>query len=61
MAKIRNPEPPTFDVGFDGHARRQARLGLSMTAAERLTWLENKLAEMRLLLGKARRTQLSIK
>jgi len=43
-----------WDVGFDGHQRRQARLGLSMTPAERLAWLERKLAEIRALLGKAR-------
>ncbi len=42
-----------WDAGFDGHQRRQARLGLSMTPAERLAWLECKLAEMRELLGKA--------
>jgi hypothetical protein len=49
------PSEPQFDVGHDGHQRRQARLGLSMTPAARLAWLENKLAEMRRLLGKARR------
>ncbi len=49
------PEQPTFDVGHEGHQSRQARLGLAMTPAQRLSWLENKLAEMRRLLGKARR------
>jgi len=43
-----------FDRGFDGHQRRQARLGLSMTPAERLAWLDRKNAEMRRLLGRAR-------
>jgi hypothetical protein len=50
------PDQPwaKFDVGYEGHQRRQARLGLSMTARERLAWLENKTNEMRQLLGKAR-------
>jgi len=42
-----------WDAGYDAHQRRQARLGLSMTPAERLAWLERKLAEMRGLLGRA--------
>ncbi len=54
MPKTTKPEQPAFDVGYDGHSRRQVRLGLAMTPAERLVWLENKLAEMRRLLGKAR-------
>jgi hypothetical protein len=49
-----DPADRDFDAGYEGHQRRQARLGLSMTPAERLAWLENKLAEMRQLLGKAR-------
>jgi hypothetical protein len=44
-----------FDDGHAGHQRRQARLGLSMTPAERLAWLERKTAEMRGLLGRAHR------
>ena len=44
-----------FDAGYEGHLRRQARLGLSMTPAQRLAWLDRKSAEMRMLLGKARR------
>ena len=44
-----------FDVGYRRQQRRQARLGLTLTAAERLAWLEKKTAEMRRLLGKARR------
>ena len=55
-AKVESkPVQPTFDVGHAGHQRRQACLGLAMTPAQRLAWLENKLAEMRRLLGKARR------
>jgi len=32
------------------------RLGMAMTPAERLRWLEDTVAEMRKVLGKARRT-----
>jgi hypothetical protein len=42
-----------FDAGYDGHQRRQARLGLSLTPSERLQWLERKRAEMVALLGRA--------
>lgn len=44
-----------FDRGYEGHERRQARLGLSLTPAERLDWLVRKNEEMRALLGLARR------
>ena len=54
MARSDNLAEPGFDVGYEGHLRRQARLGLEMTPAQRLRWLEMKLAEMRALLGKAR-------
>jgi hypothetical protein len=54
MAKSTDTAESGFDIGYDGHQRRQARLGLAMTAAERLAWLERKLTEMRGLLGKAR-------
>jgi hypothetical protein len=54
MARSDNAVEPGFDIGYEGHLRRQARLGLEMTPAERLHWLEMKLAEMRGLLGKAR-------
>lgn len=50
-------ELPKFDKGYAEHQRRQIRLGLAMTPAERLKWLENKLAEMRQLLGSARRSR----
>jgi hypothetical protein len=43
-----------FDHGYDGHRDRQARIGLSMTPAERLRWLEETMEEMRRLLGRAR-------
>ena len=44
-----------FDRGFEGHRRRQARLGLSLSPAERLRWLEETMEELRGLLGRARR------
>jgi hypothetical protein len=43
-----------FDRGFEGHSRRQARLGLKLTPAERLRWLEQTMEEMRRLVGRAR-------
>lgn len=54
MADSSNPTKSGFDVGFEGHQRRQACLGLALTPAQRLTWLESKLREMRGLLGTAR-------
>lgn len=47
-------EGTCWDVGWDGHERRQARRGLELTPAARLRWLEETMAEMRALLGRAR-------
>ena len=47
-----------FDRGFEGHRRRQARLGLQLSPAERLRWLEETMDELRRLLGRARRGRL---
>ena len=47
-----------FDRGFEGHRRRQARLGLQLSPAERLRWLEETMDELRRLLGRARRARL---
>ena len=44
-----------FDRGFEGHRRRQVRLGLQLSPAERLRWLEQTMDEMRRILGRARR------
>lgn len=49
--------PDAFDASFEGTRRRQVLLGLSMTPAERLRWLENRMAELRHLLGKAAETR----
>ena len=48
-------ESAGFDRGFEGHARRQARLGLQLTPAERLHWLEQTMEELRCVVGLARR------
>ncbi|MFA5027294.1 MAG: hypothetical protein WC713_05415 [Candidatus Methylomirabilota bacterium] len=42
-----------FDRGFAGQRRRQARLGLALSPAERLRWLEQTMAELRPLQGRA--------
>jgi len=42
-----------FDRGYEGHARRQARLGLALTPAERLRWLEETMDALRRLQGRA--------
>jgi hypothetical protein len=46
--------PARFDRGFDGHWRRQVRLGLALTPAQRLRWLERTMEELRPLVGRAR-------
>jgi hypothetical protein len=47
-------ESPGFERGFDGHRRRQVRLGLALTPAQRLRWLEQTMEELRPLVGRAR-------
>ncbi|MFN0241830.1 MAG: hypothetical protein ACKVWV_02975 [Planctomycetota bacterium] len=55
MTEEKKPHPEgEFDDGWEGHRRRQARLGLSLTPAERLRWLEETMATMRRLQGRAR-------
>lgn len=43
-----------FDQGYEGHARRQACVGLRLTPAERLRWLERTMDELRRVVGRAR-------
>lgn len=43
-----------LDWGFEGHRRRQARLGLGLSPAQRLRWLEESMEEFRKLVGRAR-------
>jgi hypothetical protein len=52
--RIETKELAGFDRGFDGHWRRQARLGLSLSPAQRLRWLEQTMEELRPLVGRAR-------
>lgn len=58
MAKARQSTGPEegegFDRGFEGHNRRQARLGLALTPAERLRRLEETMDQLRTLAGRAR-------
>ncbi|HKY33921.1 MAG TPA: hypothetical protein VJV23_15430 [Candidatus Polarisedimenticolia bacterium] len=51
----REPPEQAWDRGWEGHRVRQARLGLRLTPAGRLRWLEQTVDEMRRLLGLARR------
>jgi hypothetical protein len=49
------PDPDrTWDRDHEEHRRRQARLGLKLTPAERLRWLETTMATMRGWVGRAR-------
>jgi len=52
-----DPEPTGGEGGFDrgwaGHARRQACCGLAMTPAQRLRWLEETMAALRRIQGRA--------
>ncbi|HWQ69284.1 MAG TPA: hypothetical protein VN494_04905 [Patescibacteria group bacterium] len=43
-----------LDWDFEGHRRRQAKLGLQLSPAERLRWLEESMEELRKLVGRAR-------
>ena len=54
MEKTPERQQPVFDVGYAGQQYRQSRIGLEMTPAQRLAWLERKKVEMQRLLGKAR-------
>lgn len=47
-------EAEGFDRGFEGHRQRQARLGLTLTPAERLRWLEETMDQLQPLVGRAR-------
>lgn len=43
-----------FPGGWDGHRRAQAGIGLGMTPAERLRWLQETLETLRRWQGRAR-------
>jgi hypothetical protein len=46
-----------FPRGFDGHRRAQARMGLRLTPAERLRWLDEAMDALRRWQGLARSRQ----
>lgn len=46
--------PQKLDWSFEEHLRRQARLGLGLSPAERLRWLEESMEGLRKLVGRAR-------
>lgn len=43
-----------YPRGFDGHRRAQAGMGLRMTPAQRLRWLEETMEALRRWQGRAR-------
>jgi len=43
-----------FSRGYDGHRRAQAMMGLRLTPAERLRWLEETMETLRRWQGRAR-------
>lgn len=43
----------SHDWTYEEHRRRQTRRGLEMTPAERLRWLEEAMAELRAIQGRA--------
>ena len=47
-----------FPRGYEGHRRAQARMGLGLTPAERLRWLEETVQALRQWQGLARRVSL---
>lgn len=51
-------DPGEITWDFEGTRRHHIRLGLQMTPAERLRWLEDTVEEMRLLQGLARKSRL---
>jgi hypothetical protein len=52
MASSDKKRDSDFDRGYEGHRRRQAALGLELTPAQRLRWLEQTLEELTKLLGR---------
>ena len=50
------PGESDFPRGYDGHRRAQARMGLRLTPAERLRWLEETMDAMRRWQGRARQS-----
>ena len=53
MSDATSSSPPGFPRGFDGHRRAQAVLGLLLTPAGRLRWLEETMEALRRWRGRA--------
>lgn len=51
----RTPDPGAYGWDRESHAQRQARLGLELSPAERLRWLEETMDELHRLIGLASR------
>ncbi len=51
----RTSDPGGYGWDRESHDRRQARLGLELSPAERLRWLEEAMDEFGRLVGQARR------
>ena len=47
-------EPQATPSGYEAHRRAQARMGLRLTPAERLRWLEETMRTLRRWQGRAR-------
>lgn len=47
----RKSQEPAFDGGFEATRLRQATLGLALTPAQRLEWLERTVEEMKQICG----------
>jgi hypothetical protein len=56
MTEDRVQSSEEFDWSHAGNQRRQRRVGLTLTPAERLAWLEEMLDELLPLVGRARNT-----
>lgn len=57
MSDASERRPLEFPRGFDGARRAQAGMGLRMTPAQRLRWLEETMATLRRWQGRARAAQ----
>ncbi len=57
MSDEKAPETAGLPRGFDEHRRAQAGLGLGLTPAERLRWLEETMAAFRRWCGRASRAR----
>ena len=54
---MKKPETTGTRSGFEAHRREQARMGLRLTPAQRLRWLEETMQTLRRWQGRARSAQ----